>query len=306
MSDEARRRALRAIDELVAAEATVHGVDPNEVHLHELASADTAADIAGASVAFTELGINRVAAAPVPVPHGTVRTEHGDLPLPAPVTLELLSGAALRGVDSTNELVTPTGAAILVAHDATFGPLPDLTLAAVGVAGGRRVTDTPNICRVLIGEDVSGASLETCVLLETNIDDQTPEGIGHAIEKLIGTGALDAWVTPIVMKRSRPAFLLSVLAAHSDEGRITETIFRETTTLGIRRRDTARWVLDREVVTVEVSGIPIRVKVGRLGSEVVNVAPEFSDCEAAAEAGGTPTKDVYAAAAERARQALDA
>jgi hypothetical protein len=306
LTDGARLRALRAIDALVGAEASVHGVDPTEVHLHELASADTAADIAGASAGFAALGISRVVAAPVPVPHGSVRTEHGDLPLPAPVTLELLTGAALRGVDSAQELVTPTGAAILVAHDTTFGPLPDITLAAVGVAGGRRVTDTPNICRVLIGSDASGASLETCVLLETNIDDQTPEAVGYAIEKLMGAGALDAWVTPIVMKKSRPAFLLSVLAAHSEEARVTDVIFRETTTLGIRRRDTTRWVLDREVLTVEVAGSRIRVKVGRLGSEVVNIAPEFSDCAAAAEASDATAKDVYAEATERARQALGA
>ncbi|MEX0875732.1 MAG: nickel pincer cofactor biosynthesis protein LarC [Actinomycetota bacterium] len=304
LTEGARLRALRAMEALVGAEATVHGTDPTEVHLHELASADTAADIVGASAAFAALGISRVVAAPVPVPHGSVHTEHGELPLPAPVTLELLAGAALRGVDSSHELVTPTGAAILVAHDTTFGPLPDITLAAVGVAGGRRVTDAPNICRVLIGSDASGSSLETCVLLETNIDDQTPEAVGYAIEKLLGAGALDAWVTPIVMKKSRPAFLLSVLAAHSHEARVTDVIFRETTTLGIRRRDTTRWVLEREVLTVEVAGSRIRVKIGRLGSEVVNVAPEFSDCAAAAEESGATAKDVYAEATQRARQAL--
>ncbi len=304
LSERARARALRSLDELVRAEAAVHGTDPDDVHLHELSSADTAADIAGACAAIDHLGIEKVHAARVPVPSGSIVTEHGTLPLPAPATVELLAGVPLRGVDSSDELVTPTGAAILVGHGTTFGALPDMTLEATGVGGGQRRSVTPNISRVLIGSDTSGPDLETCVLLETNIDDQTPEAVGHAIEQLIGAGALDAWVMPIVMKRSRPAFLLSVLVAHADEPRITEVIFRETSTLGVRRRDTTRWVLDRESITVDVGGQRVRVKVGRLGAEIVNVAPEFADCVAAAKATGVPTKDMYAEATARAKQTL--
>jgi uncharacterized protein (TIGR00299 family) protein len=304
LTDRALGNALRSIDSLIDAEAAVHGTDPDEVHLHELASADTAADIAGAASAIDALGVTAVHAAPVPVPTGSIETEHGTLPLPGPATLQLLAGTPLRGVDSSDELVTPTGAAILVGHNATFGLLPDMTLEATGVGGGQRRSATPNISRVLIGSDTNGPDLETCVLLETNIDDQTPESIGHAIEQLIGAGALDAWVMPIVMKRSRPAFLLSVLVAHADEPRITETMFRETSTLGVRRRDTTRWVLDRESITVDVGGQRIHVKIGRLGAEIVNVAPEFSDCVAAATATGVPTKDVYAEASTRAKQSL--
>jgi len=304
LTERALDNALRSIDSLIGAEASVHGTDPEDVHLHELASADTAADIAGAAAGLDTLGVRSVHAAPVPVPTGSIETEHGTLPLPGPATLELLAGTPLRGVGSSDELVTPTGAAILVGHDTVFGALPDMTLEAAGVGGGQRRTATPNISRVLVGSVTSPPTLETCVLLETNIDDQTPEAIGHAIEQLIGAGALDAWVMPIVMKRSRPAFLLSVLVAQTDESRIIEVVFRETSTLGVRRRDTTRWVLNRETITVAVAGQHVRVKVGRLGAEIVNVAPEFADCVAAADATGAATKDVYSEATATARQVL--
>jgi uncharacterized protein (TIGR00299 family) protein len=303
----ARRQALAAIDLLIEAEARVHGVDPNDVHLHELGSADTAADLLGAAVALDALGITAVAAAPAPVPSGWITSGHGPLPLPAPVTLELLGGARLRGVEQTEELVTPSGAAVLAAAASTFGPAPEMNLEAVGVGGGSRVTPRPNVCRVLVGvrvEALEGPRVESCVLLETNIDDQTPEGIAHAVEELLAHGAVDAWITPIVMKKSRPAFLLSALVRLDDEGRLTEQIFRSTTTLGVRRREVSRAVLDREELRVIVDGHEVRVKVGRLRGAPVNVAPEFADCVAAAGVTGLATKDIYARAVALAHAAL--
>jgi uncharacterized protein (TIGR00299 family) protein len=297
-----RARALRALEALVGAEARVHGSAPEDVHLHELASADTAADLVGASVGLHALGVDAVVAAPVPVPSGWITGQHGQLPLPAPVVLEMLSGATLRGVDATSELVTPSGAAILVAHDASFGLLPELVLDAVGIGGGTRDTERPNVTRVLIGEraDTGPGRVETCVLLEANIDDQTPEAIGHALELLIERGALDAWVTPIVMKKSRPAFAVSVLVRAEDEARIADEVFRHTTTIGLRRRTTARRVLDRELVTVSVGGHDVRVKIARLDGAVVNVAPEFDDCAVVSRATGAALEDVFAHAKARA------
>jgi uncharacterized protein (TIGR00299 family) protein len=240
------------------------------------------------------LDVTTVAAAPVPVPIGHIDSEHGRLPLPAPVTLELLAGASIRGVDATTELVTPTGAAILVAHDAHFGPVPQITLEATGVGGGTRDTQAPNICRVLVGTPAgSVANIDTVVLLETNIDDQTPESLGHAVETIIRTGALDAWITPILMKKTRPAFLLSVLVRPADEPRIVEGMFRHTTTLGVRRRETTRWSLDRSELYVRIDEQDVRVKVATLGDEIVNVAPEFGDCVDAADRSGRSVDDVY-------------
>ncbi|HYZ93695.1 MAG TPA: nickel pincer cofactor biosynthesis protein LarC [Actinomycetota bacterium] len=306
LADAARRRALAGLDALVGAEAVVHGTSIEDVHLHELGSADTAADLVGASSALHVLGVADVHAAPVPVPSGWIASGHGALPLPAPVTLELLAGAALRGIDATSELVTPTGAAILVAHDAAFGAMPELTLIATGTGGGTRDTSRPNISRVLLGEraEPGGTRIETCVLLETNIDDQTPESIGYALEALMRVGALDAWVTPILMKKTRPAFQLSVLVHPSDEARIAESVFRHTTTLGVRRRETTRWALEREELRVRVGGGDVRVKVARIADEIVTIAPEFQDCVAVAERRSAALKDVYDEALRNARAAL--
>jgi uncharacterized protein (DUF111 family) len=222
------------------------------------------------------------------------------------VTLELLRGAELRGVDADVELVTPTGVAILVGHRATFGRLPEITLHGIGVGGGARDTERPNVCRALIGERLvpQGVRSEGCVLLETNIDDQTPEGIGHAVETLVRDGALDAWVTSVVMKRSRPAFQLSVLVRPRDEARILDALFRATTTLGVRRRETTRWALDRSEVRVVVRGEVVRVKIGWLGDEIVTVSPEFQDCVELADRTGVSFKDIYAEATSAARESL--
>lgn len=296
VSDRARSLALRALGLLVEAEAVVHNVDPEDVHLHELSSIDTAADLIGAAVGLEVLGVDRVASAPVPVPGGWVSSEHGALPLPAPATLEILRGVRLKGVDEDQELVTPSGAAILVAAGARFGPLPEMTLLATGIGAGSRIGARPNICRVLIGDSAAGTPTEVCVLLEANIDDQTPEAIAHAIESLIAQGALDAWVTPIVMKKSRPAFQVCVLTAAGDEARLTDSFFRLTTTLGIRRREATRSVLEREEIVVEIEGHTVRVKIGRLRGDVVNVAPEFADCAAVSDATGLLLKDVFARA----------
>lgn len=306
VDDAPRERALRGLDALVAAEAVVHGVSFDEVHLHELGSADTAADLLGAAVGLHALGISTVGAAPVPVPIGHVDTTHGRLPLPAPVTLELLKGAALRGADASTELVTPTGVAVLIAHDTTFGPLPEMTLQATGVGGGTRNTPHANICRVLVGTPAaSPANVETVVLLETNIDDQTPESLGHAVDTLVRSGAVDAWVTPIVMKKTRPAFLLSVLARPADEAQVVEMVFRYTTTLGIRRRETTRWALERSVVYARVEGHDVRVKIATLSGDVVNIAPEFGDCADVAASTGRSVDEVYQQAKALARDSID-
>lgn len=307
VDDRARAAALRGLDALVRAEAAVHGVDPSEVVLHELGSSDTAADLLGAAAGLVALGVRELHAAPVPVPHGWTGSEHGPLPLPAPATLELLRGVPLRGVDSALELVTPTACAILVGHRATFGPLPPMVLDQVGVGGGSRDTERPNVCRLLVGSPHApspGLRLETNVLLECNIDDQSSEVLAHAMDALLGAGALDVWFTPIVMKKSRPAVQLAVLVDATDERRVLDVLFRETTTLGTRRREVSKWALPREEIHVPVRGANVRVKVGRLHGEVVNIAPEYEDCSAVAERAGVPLKEVYAEAAEHARRVL--
>lgn len=307
VTDGARTAAQRGLDALVDAEAAVHSVDPADVHLHELGSADTAADLIGAAAGLSALDVDLVSAAPVPVSRGWFASGHGPLPAPAPVTLQLLTGMRVRGVDEDGELVTPTGAAILSGHSASFGPAPEMELAATGTGAGARRTDVPNICRVLIGNGRRAGlavPVDPVVLLETNIDDQTPQGIAHALELVLKAGALDAWVTPIVMKKSRPAFALSVLVSSRDEGAVVRTLFRETTTLGVRRRETTRWALEREEVLVDVRGATVRVKVATLDGDVVNIAAEFDDCVSIAERAGAPLRDIQAEAVDAAGRAL--
>ena len=303
--DAAKRRAAAAVDLLVGAEARVHGVAVSDVRLHELGSADTVADALGAAVAVHGLGIDVVAAAPVPAPHGWLSSEHGPLPLPAPASLELLRGAMITGVDEAGELLTPTAAAILVAHDCAFGTLPTMTLDAVGTGAGTAERRVPNICRVFIGTpDPADVAVERVVQLDTNIDDQPPEGVAHALDRLLAAGALDAWVTPVVMKKSRPAFQLSVLVRAAAERELLDVIFRETTTLGVRRRETTRWVAEREELVVEAAGQCVAVKVARLHGDIVGIYPEFDDCVLASDASGLPVKDLYASATSAARRAL--
>lgn len=314
-SDEAKELATEGLEALVGAEARVHGTSAEDVHLHELGSADTAADLLGVAVGLEALEIGPLSSAPVPVPRGWISTDHGQLPLPAPAVLELLKGAPVHGVEADAELVTPTAAAILVSHHASFGPLPAMRLEEVGTGAGTKELERPNVCRLFLGAPVHGPETTSApvhdvelvrdVLLETNIDDQTPEGIGRALERLMETGAKDAWVTPIVMKKSRPAFGLSVLCDPSDEDRLLEVLFRETTTLGVRRRELGKWALRREELRVEVRGSTVRVKVARLGAETVTVSPEYEDCASVADRDGLPFRSVYAEAEEAARRALD-
>lgn len=307
--ERATARALAGLDVLVHAEATVHGVEAGDVHLHELGEADTAVDLLGVAVALEALGVEEFGTAPLPVPRGWISGAHGALPLPAPVTLELARGLALEGVDADHELVTPTAVALLRAHGASSGLLPPMRLDACGVGGGSRDTPRPNICRLLVGEaqapgPQTSARLERDVLLETNIDDQSPEALAYATERLLAAGAKDVWVTPVVMKKSRPGFQLSVLADPGAEPALLDVLFRETTTLGVRRRDASKWTLDRAELQVTVAGAGVRVKIARLGPDVVNVAPEHDDCAALAARTRRSLKEIYAEATEAARRVL--
>ncbi|HVE92382.1 MAG TPA: nickel pincer cofactor biosynthesis protein LarC [Actinomycetota bacterium] len=292
--------ARAGFEALLLAESRGHGTSPDRVHLHEIGTADTAVDLVGASAALAALGNPPVFASPVAVSAGRTETAHGSIPLPAPVLCELLRGVPVQGTGLTGETVTPTAVAILIGHSASFGPVPDMVLQETGLGTGTRHSDGPNVCRVLVGTRQRTTWDRTDVLLETNLDDITPEALGRAVEVLMGAGALDAWVTPVVMKKSRPAFQLSVLCSPSDERHLLGLLFRETPTLGVRRREADRLVLDRRVQQVEIAGQPVRVKVGLLGGQAVTVSPEFDDCSAASGRTGLAFEDIY----ERARVAV--
>jgi pyridinium-3,5-bisthiocarboxylic acid mononucleotide nickel chelatase len=292
----ARERAQEAFRRLAHAEARIHDTDPESVHFHEVGAVDAIGEVCGVALALEQLDVDRVVCSPLPVGRGFVKAAHGRLPLPAPATLELLRGAPLHGVDGDGELVTPTGAALVAALASGYGPLPAMRLEAVGYgAGTRDGAERPNVVRAIVGveEPAAGAAVS---LIEANLDDLLPELAPDAAAACFAAGALDVWTAPAQMKHGRPGFVLSALTRPDDERAVATAMLRETSTLGVRIARLDRIELERESRTVEVGGEPVRVKVGRLDGEVVNLAPEHADCERAARITGDPVKTVWARA----------
>ena len=296
--------ARRAFEVLARAEARVHGLPLKQVHFHEVGARDAIVDIVGSAAALESLAPDEVITSPIPTGRGFVDSAGGTLPIPAPAVTEILRGATLyeRG---DAELVTPTGAALLAAFTDRFDAMPPLELEATGYGAGRRdIGREPNVLRVLVGRAVGASPAgPTAILIETNIDDMSPELLPYVIDSLLAAGAQDAWLTSIVMKKGRPAFTLSVLVGKAEIDRVLDVVYRETTTLGVRVREVAKDELAREWMEVSVSGQPVRVKLGRRGGEIVTLAPEHDDAARAARATGLALKEVYAEATRLARSA---
>jgi len=299
-----RGPARLAFTRLAEAEARVHARPVEEVHFHEVGAVDAIVDVVGACCGLHRMRIAEVYASPLPLGGGWVDTAHGRLPVPAPATVELLKGVPAYGGPVEAELVTPTGAAIVTAVARGFGPMPGMTIQRVGLGAGGRELAHPNLLRVFVGEGAEQPAEQQLMVLESNLDDMNPELFEHLMERLLAAGALDVFWTPIVMKKSRPATLVSVLAEPVRAQELTEVLFRETTTLGVRSHQVSRRCLQREWVEVSTEYGPVRVKVGRLGSAVVTTAPEYEDCRTRAREHEVPLKAVYAAAqlAFRARE----
>ena len=292
----ARDRSQDAFRRLAHAEARIHDVDPEQVHFHEVGAVDAIGEVCGVALALEALGVDRVVCSPLPVGRGFVDAAHGRLPLPAPATLALLEGVPLYGVEIETELVTPTGAALVAALAAGYGPLPRITLEAVGYgAGTRDGAELPNVVRAILGAETAPAARPVS-LIETNLDDLLPELVPDAAAACFAAGALDVWTAPAQMKHGRPGFVLSALTRPADEQAVATAMLRETSTLGVRIARLDRIELERESRTVEVAGETVRVKVGRLDGQVVNLAPEHADCERAAQRSGAPVKTVWAQA----------
>lgn len=296
LTTSVRDSSLAVFERLAHAEARVHGIDPDDVHFHELGAADTLLDVCGAVALLEDLGVERVVCSPLPVARGIVAAEHGLLPLPAPATVALLEGAPLYGVEGDLELVTPTGAALAATLADRFAELPPLRLERAGYgAGTRDVPHRPNVVRVLIGEELAAPAPEV-VLIETNLDDFSPELVPDAVERCFGAGALDVWTAPAHMKKGRPGFVFSALARPSSERAVAHAMLEETSALGVRVTRLRRYELEREERSVELDGGTVRVKIGRLDGRIVNIAPEHDDCAALARRTGRPVKSIWAAA----------
>ena len=288
-----KHQASAVFRRLAEAEAKVHGETPETVHLHDVGAVDAMVDVIGAVSGLRMLGIEQVFCSELPLGNGAVAGPHGVLPIPAPATLELVAsaGAPVQASADRGELVTPTGAAIVTTM-AIF-ERPAMTMETVGYgAGTRDPVGRPNVLRLWLGNADVRPTLPMLVI-ETNIDDMTPEVLGYALEKLLAAGAADAWFTPLQMKKNRPGVMLSAICSEAQEETIARLILRETSTLGLRVRPVQRWEADREVIEFESSLGPAAVKVKRLPGERPRIAPEYEACKRLAEATGQPISEVY-------------
>jgi pyridinium-3,5-bisthiocarboxylic acid mononucleotide nickel chelatase len=294
LAEAVSARALRTFASLARAEARVHGLDRDEVHFHEVGSLDAIIDVVGVSAALEHLGPERIVTSALAVGTGTVHGSHGMLPVPTPAVLELLAGTgAVIEQRGTGELLTPTGAALLASNSDAFGSVPAMTIEATGYGAGTRDLEVPNVVRALWGESTGASGSDEVVAIECNLDDMSPELFPHVIETLLVAGAQDAWVTPIVMKKGRPAFTLSVLARVDERDHLIGILFEETSTLGLRIIPAQKVALEREWAEVDINGARVRVKIGLRGGRVVTASPEYEDAVEAARATGLSLKEIY-------------
>jgi uncharacterized protein (TIGR00299 family) protein len=292
-SPRAKGNAIAVFQRLGEAEAQVHQVPIEKVHFHEVGAADSIADIVGACVAFDLLGVENIVCSPVNVGSGTVKTEHGMLPVPAPATALLLVNAPVYASGPAVELTTPTGAAVAVTLAKRFGVLPPMKVARMGYgAGGHDFTEQPNVLRVILGEETGAAEALTVSVIEANIDDLSPQVLAYAAERLMDAGALDVTLQPILMKKGRPGQLLRVVAKPEDREALANIIFSETSTLGLRMYCTERRVQARTFTEVDTPHGKVRIKVSSEGA----YAPEYEDCRRLARDAGAPLKQILAEA----------
>ena len=297
VSATGKDRAKALFARLGEVEGTIHGTPAEKVHLHEVGSLDSIVDIVSTVHALELLAADRIVASPMNVGSGTIRSSHGLYPVPAPATVRLLEGVPVYSGTQRAEMVTPTGALLITSYATEFGAIPAMKISKIGYgAGARSFDDTPNVLRVLIGEADAAAPSHTVVTIEAEIDDMNPQIFGVVMDKLLAAGALDVFYTPIQMKKNRPGTLLSVIAAPALRERLTSTIFRETTTIGVRYREMTRECLDRETQTVTTPYGQVRFKVASRDGEILNASPEFEDCLNLANQHGRPIKEIQAAA----------
>jgi hypothetical protein len=293
IADRAKQNASAVFRRLGEAEASVHGVPIEQVHFHEVGAVDSILDIVGACVALDLLGIEEIHASAINVGSGTVKTEHGVLPVPAPATTALLAGKPVYARGPEVELTTPTGAAIAATLASSFGPLPPMRITAIGYgAGCRDFKEHPNVLRVLLGQRTGAVEAALVSVIEANIDDSSPQILGHALERLMDAGALDASLSPLQMKKNRPGSLLRVIARPEDQEQLAEIVFAETSTLGLRIYPAERRIESRRIEEVETRWGTVRVKISGHGA----FTPEYEDCRAIAARTGTPLPQVLAAA----------
>jgi pyridinium-3,5-bisthiocarboxylic acid mononucleotide nickel chelatase len=297
ISESAKNMAIQIFEALGAAEAKIHNSRIEEVHFHEVGAVDAMVDIVCAAVGAEALAVDQIVCSPLNVGGGTVKCAHGTFPVPAPATIELLKDAPVYSSGIQVELVTPTGAAIVRTLATRFASFPAMKVQKIGYgAGTRDFSGHANVVRLTLGESqselASNPSQETITVLEANLDDLNPQVFGYVMDRLLQEGALDVFGIPVQMKKSRPGILLTVLARTQDAPKLTEIIFSETTTLGVRQRDESRQTLMRKWITVGTQWGDVRLKIASMNGTVTNYAPEYEDCRRIAAEHHVPLKDV--------------
>lgn len=302
LSEGVKHRAGKIFSRLAEAEARVHNQPIEKVHFHEVGGLDAIIDVVGATICFELLGIERFASSPLHVGSGTVEMDHGRFPVPPPAVAELLTGVPFYSTEISGELLTPTGAAIITSVCSEYGPIPQMKLQQTGYgAGTREYQKFPNALRILIGEEDAreatvSAPDQRLWMIETNMDDISPQILGHVMERAFELGALDCYFTSVQMKKNRPGVLLSVLCRAEERTELNELLFAETTTLGVRAYEVERRALQRRIVTVETQYGPIDVKVAQLNGHIIKEMPEYEQCRAAARRADVPLRIVEEAA----------
>jgi hypothetical protein len=304
LAPRAAERAKKIFERLAAAEAKVHNIEIEKVHFHEVGAVDSIVDIVGAAIGFELLGIDEFACSRFDVGGGQVQTAHGLLPVPAPATAELLRGAPTYSSGIERELVTPTGAAIATTLATRYAEIPPMTLRTIGYgAGSADLKEKANVLRLLIGDSTDARESEVgerwdspVTVIETNLDDMSPQIYGYFAERALTVGALDVFSTPVQMKKNRPGQLVTLLSDPENVTRLIDLIFSETTTIGVRTYDVRRKTLNREFVPVETPLGSVRMKVSRMNGTILNATPEYEDCQRIAAERGVPLKQVIAAA----------
>ncbi len=292
LSPSIKQKSIGIFERLAEVEARVHSTTIDKVHFHEVGAVDAIVDIVGSVIGLEMLGISDIVGSPVNVGSGSIETRHGTLPVPAPATAELLRGIPSYGSSVPFELTTPTGAVILSTLASSFGPMPRMNISRIAHGAGREIPGQPNVLRLMIGDHLAAYSEDASIVIETNIDDMNPQVYDYLLEKLMKQGAQDAYLTPIIMKKGRPAVLLSVLADRSKSDQLLATIFRETTSIGVRMHEVGRKKLSREIKEVDTIYGKIRMKISRHGNEILTVTPEYDDCKKIAEEKQLPIKTV--------------
>jgi hypothetical protein len=303
ISETAKKTAISIFEALGRAEAKIHNTSLESVHFHEVGAVDAMVDIVCAAVGAEALGVDEIICSPLNVGGGTVKCAHGTLPVPVPATVELLAGAPVYSSGIQAELVTPTGAAIVKTLASRFAAFPEMKIAKSGYgAGSRDFPGHPNVVRLTVGEAASNTlaaktASETITVLEANLDDMNPQVFGYVMDRLFDEGALDAFGVPVQMKKGRPGMLLTILCKPEDASKLTQLIFTETTTLGVRRRDEMRQTLARRWESVSTPWGEVRIKIASMNGTVTNYAPEYEDCRRIAAEHHVPLKTVIQEAA---------